>query len=79
MPSTKVDPGSLSGQAWEMIQEAMTTGNMTLPGADGRSPKTLSLDAKTFVDLVKWLANLSKRKDYVKKPEDFNLKKTSGG
>jgi hypothetical protein len=72
MASLKVDPGKLTETAWEMISEALEKGSMTMP-----SMKTMILDPKTFVELVKWLANMNKKRKYVSAPEDFQAKKTS--
>ena len=66
------DPSQLVGQAWQMIQEALQAGTITLGNGNSKL-----LETKEIVRLVTWLANQRQKKPkVVAMPEDFNLKQT---
>lgn len=52
----------LSARAWELAEEAMTSGRLTLKDRDGATTKTIDLDETSMLRHVQWAANLSARK-----------------
>lgn len=52
----------LSSRAWELAEEAMTSGRLTLQDRDGIPTKTIELDENAMLRHVQWAANLSARK-----------------
>lgn len=68
------NPDELTEQAWAMIEEALSTGVITLPNKTERP-----VDTNNLIRLVQWLATLrSKKPKLVNAPEDFSLKSTKG-
>ena len=68
------DSEELSEASWAMLDEGLTTGQMTLP-----SGKVVTLDPTNFIRIVQWLATLKPRKPQgFQKPEDFAAPVTIG-
>lgn len=52
----------LSARAWELAEEAMTYGRLTITDPDTQERKTMTLDEAVMIRHVQWAANLSARK-----------------
>lgn len=62
--------------AWELIDEALTKGTMTLVGQPG---KPIHLIPQDIVGIAKWLStSKAKKLRLVNKAEDFVIKETTG-
>ena len=63
--------------AWELIDEALTNGTMTLLNQPG---KPIRLIPQDIVGIAKWLStSKAKKLRLVNKAEDFIIKETTGG
>ena len=63
--------------SWELIEEALTKGTMTLVHAP---EKPIHLMPQDIVGIAKWLStNKARKPQLVPTAEDFDLKKTTGG
>ena len=71
------EPSELQEIAWQLIDEALTKGTMTLVGDPG---KPINLGSQDIVRIAQWLATSKARKpQLVSPPEDFIMKESSGG
>lgn len=69
-------PAELADIAWDLIDEALTRGTMTL---EGIPDKPIALQTASIVEIAKWLAtSKAKKPRLVGSPEDFALKSTTG-
>ena len=63
--------------SWELIEEALTKGTMTLLNSP---EKPIHLMPQDIVGIAKWLStNKARKPQLVPTAEDFELKKTTGG
>ncbi len=67
----------LTDIAWNLIDEALTNGTMTLLNQPG---KPTHLGPQDIVRIAQWLAtSKAKKLQLVSAPDDFELKETTGG
>ena len=70
MPES-VDQGKCQQRAWELLQEALETGRMTLD-----NKKVINLDEDGMLKVVQWLASkATKTRETVPLPESFLKRK----
>lgn len=68
------DPSQLAEYSWELINQALSQGVITLENA-----KSYTLDVELLVRLIQWTATIKAKKPHtVPPPEDFILKPTTG-
>lgn len=68
------DPSQLAEYSWELINQALTQGKITL-----ENTVSYNLDVELLIRLVQWTATIKAKKPHaVSPPEDFNLKPTTG-
>lgn len=73
------DQEELVDQAWDLVKEALTRGTMTLETSDPAKPNQRPLDTESIIDLAKFFVQLKvKKPQSITKPEDFDLKSTTG-
>ena len=73
------DQEQLINRSWELVQEALTRGTLTLESQDPAKPSQRILDTESVIDLAKFFVQLKvKKPQLVQKPEDFDLKPTTG-
>ena len=72
------DALELSDRAWELLNQALTTGSITLSATeDGGETTTRLVATDTLMDVsVKLSQAKIKQPRILSKPEDFNLQKT---
>ena len=71
------DPAELQEIAWNLIDEALTKGTMTLTDQPG---KPIRLIPQDIVRIAQWLATSKARKpQLVAVPEDYEVKQSIGG
>ena len=76
MSVLKHTPAELSDIAWDLIDEALTHGTMTLQGCPDKPIVMLPM---SIVDIAKWMAtSKAKKPRLVGAPEDFEIKETTG-
>ncbi len=69
------DPSELAEYSWELINQALSQGKITLENA-----VSYTLDVELLVRLIQWTATIKAKKPHsVLPPEDFVLKSTTGG
>jgi hypothetical protein len=57
-----VDRHALSEDAWGHLQEAVTTGQVVLPGLVDETARVYHLDTRELMQALQWLANQSSNK-----------------
>ena len=68
------EPHELQEIAWELVEEALTKGTISLRDNDG---VTIGLKPDAIIHLAQWLAQAkAKKPQLVNPPEDFILKET---
>ena len=66
------EPHELAERCWELVDEAITSSEMTLENGT-----MIKLNPDSYIRLVQWLAtSKAKKPQHVIPPEDFILKKT---
>lgn len=69
-------PSELTDIAWDLIDEALTSGTMTLKN---KPDNPIVLFPASIVEIAKWMAtSKAKKPRLVGAPEDFALKATTG-
>ncbi len=68
------DPAELAEHSWKLINEAISTGKVTLENG-----VEVILDVDHLIRLVQWTATTKAKKPHaIAPPEDFSLKSTTG-
>jgi hypothetical protein len=69
----------LSEQAWKLLNQALTTGSITVTDVNGATENRL-VGTDTLMDVAVKLSQAKiKQPRVLSKPEDFNLQKTKVG
>ncbi len=69
------EPHELQEEAWRLMNDAVSTGQMVLSNGI-----TITLNADSLIRVIQWLASSKAKKPHlIDVPEDFNLKETTSG
>jgi len=67
------EPHELQEEAWRLMDEAVSTGKMTL-----ENKQEVTLNADSLIRVIQWLASSKAQKPHIiPKPEDFKLQEPS--
>lgn len=71
------DQEQLIERSWELVQEALTSGMITLVDPASSKPSQRLLDTDEIVDLAKFFVQLKvKKPQLITPPEDYEIKPT---